>query len=101
MALRHLDTSPKANDFTPLQEHQEQTPSTFFGNKPVLYAQYSGLTLSVPVGKLQSDSAVAKFSATPDDQGEDSLIKEVEIWVSSEQVNVCPNRRLCRLIFLQ
>ena len=48
MAIRHLDAAPKAEDFTPLEEHQQQTPATFFGSKPVLYARYAGLTLTAP-----------------------------------------------------
>jgi nucleotide-sensitive chloride channel 1A len=82
MALRHLDTAPKIDDFTPLQEHQEQTPSTFFGSKPVLYSHYSALTLSAPGAQLQQDDAFSKFSMESD--GEDALIKDVSIWVNSE-----------------
>jgi nucleotide-sensitive chloride channel 1A len=65
MAIRHLDASPKIEDFTPLQEHQEQTPATFFGSKPVLY-----------------DAAFFRFNI--EGEGEDSLIKDVEIWVNAE-----------------
>lgn len=82
MALRHLDTVPKADDFTPLQEHQEQTPATFFGAKPVSYANYTGLTISAPASQLQLDPVFAKFSTEQD--GEDSFVKNVDIWVTSE-----------------
>ena len=82
MALKHLETAPKTDDFTPLQEHQEQTPTTFFGAKPVLYAQYSGLTLSAPASQLEQDTAFSKFSSERD--GEDALVKHVDIFVSSE-----------------
>jgi nucleotide-sensitive chloride channel 1A len=84
MALRHLSASPKEDEFTPLHEHQEQTPSTFFGSKPVLHAHYSNLTLAIPTNKLQSDPAIAKFSATTsEDSAEESLVRDVEIWVTS------------------
>jgi chloride channel, nucleotide-sensitive, 1A len=83
MSLRHLDTSPKVDDFTPLAEHQEETPSTFFGAKPVLHARYGNLTLSIPTEKLQADPALAKFSATPAENADHSLVQNVEIWVSS------------------
>lgn len=82
MALRHLDSAPKAEDFTPLQEHQEQTPTTFFSSKPVVHAHYTGLTLSAPASQLQQDVAFSKFSA--ETEGEDALIKDVDIWVNSE-----------------
>jgi nucleotide-sensitive chloride channel 1A len=92
MALRHLDTSPKEDDFTPLQEHQQQTPDTFFGGKPVLYARYSNLTLSIPTSKLQKDPAIAKFTAITSEHAaeEESLIEDVEVWVSSGYAHSTP-----------
>ncbi|KAF2851866.1 hypothetical protein T440DRAFT_506820 [Plenodomus tracheiphilus IPT5] len=84
MALRHLSTAPKADDFTPLEEHQQQTPSTFFGAKPVLYAKHSGLTLSALSSQLQQDAAFSKFGSESD--GDNALIKDVDIWVSSENL---------------
>ncbi|KAF2279907.1 uncharacterized protein EI97DRAFT_370050 [Westerdykella ornata] len=90
MALRHLDSAPKEEEFTPLQEHQEQTPSTFFGSKPVLYAHYSNLTLAISTSGLQLDPAIAKFAASADEQAAegDSLIRDVDIWVSSRDVTL-------------
>jgi nucleotide-sensitive chloride channel 1A len=82
MAIRHLDTQPKTEDFTPLAEHQQQTPSTFFGAKPVVYARYAGLTLSAPALQLQQDAAFFRFNT--ETEGDDALIKDVEIWVNSE-----------------
>jgi len=84
MALRALSTSPKSADFTPLQEHQEQTPSTFFGAKPVLYAKQDSLTLSVLESKLRQDPVFSKFHSERDGEGQDALIKGVEVWVNSE-----------------
>ncbi len=82
MALKHLDVAPKTEDFTPLQEHQEQTPTTFFGAKAVLYAQHSGLTLSAPALQLEQDAVFSEFSSERD--GEDALVQNVDIFVSSE-----------------
>lgn len=82
MAIRHLDSAPKAEDFTPLQEHQEQTPVTFFGAKPVLYARVPGLTLSAPASQLQQDAAFFRFTA--ESEGEEALIKDIEVWVTAE-----------------
>jgi nucleotide-sensitive chloride channel 1A len=90
MAIRFLDSAPSAADFTPLQEHQEQTPATFFGAKPVLYAHYAGLTLSAPADQLQQDAAIAKFNAQRDGDNDDALVKDVDIWVTSEYM---PPRR--------
>lgn len=84
MALRHMTTAPTADDFTPLQEHQQQTPSTFFGANPVLYAHYTGLTLSAIPAQLQQHAAFSVFSTECD--GEDALARDIAIWVSSEYV---------------
>ncbi|KAL5117461.1 hypothetical protein ACEQ8H_004626 [Pleosporales sp. CAS-2024a] len=84
MAIQHVDTQPKAEDYTPLEEHQQQTPSTFFGAKPVVYAHCVGLTLSVPASQLQQDDAFSKFNT--EQEGEEALIKDVEIWVNSEDL---------------
>jgi nucleotide-sensitive chloride channel 1A len=82
MAIRHLDAAPKTEDFTPLHEHQEQTPTTFFGAKPVLYARFAGLTLSAPASQLQQDAAFFRFNT--ETEGDDALIKDVEIFVNAE-----------------
>ncbi|KAF2203809.1 hypothetical protein GQ43DRAFT_454213 [Delitschia confertaspora ATCC 74209] len=94
MALRVVEKTPALEDYTPLSEHQEQTPSTFFGGKPVLYARHGGLTLSAPGRKLQSHPAFARFStsSTPSTvdgataASGDVLIKDVEAWVNSEDL---------------
>ena len=82
MAIRHLDSAPKTDDFTPLREHQEQTPTTFFGSKPIVYVHYTGVTLTAPASQLQQDVAFSKFNA--ENEGDDALIKDVDIWVNSE-----------------
>ncbi|KAF1937757.1 hypothetical protein EJ02DRAFT_356170 [Clathrospora elynae] len=84
MALRHIETAPTTDEFTPIQQHQEQTPSTFFDSKPVLYAHYDGLTLSAPASQFQQDVAFSKFTSEGD--GEDALVKDIAVWVSSESL---------------
>ena len=91
MALRHVAVSPEASDFTPLHEHEEQTPTTFFGSKSVLYAVYSNVTLAIPTDKLQTDPVIAKFTATPDADTPNSLVRDVDIWVSSSYAYHCPH----------
>lgn len=88
MSIQHLTTAPQPADFTPLQEHQEQTPATFFGAKPVLYAQFSGLTLSALSEQLEQDPAFAKFNTERD--GADALVKDVDIFVNSESGYMAP-----------
>ncbi|KAH8731812.1 regulator of volume decrease after cellular swelling-domain-containing protein [Phaeosphaeriaceae sp. PMI808] len=84
MTILYLDAAPESDHFTPLQEHQEQTPTTFFNTKPVLYAHYSGLALSVPASQISQHEAFVKFTSTT--EGDDVLIKDVEIWVNSENL---------------
>ncbi|OAL51113.1 hypothetical protein IQ07DRAFT_611003 [Pyrenochaeta sp. DS3sAY3a] len=89
MSIQHLPTAPQPADFTPLQEHQEQTPETFFGAKPVLYAQYSGLTISALPEQLEQHPAFAKFNTERD--GADALVKDVDIFVNSADLVLFQN----------
>jgi nucleotide-sensitive chloride channel 1A len=82
MSLQHLDSAPKADDFTPLSEHQSQTPASFFGAKPVLHAHYEGMTLVTAADQLKQDVAFSNFSSKR--EGEEDLVEGVEVWVSSE-----------------
>ena len=85
MSLQHLDNSPKADDFTPLSEHEQQTPASFFGAKPVLHAHYEAMTLAVAAGQLQQDDAFRKFNSRREE--EEDLVDGVDVWVSSESVS--------------
>jgi nucleotide-sensitive chloride channel 1A len=82
MSIQHITSRPQSEDFIPLQQHQEQTPQSFFSAKPVLHAHYAGMTLSTASGQLQQDPAFAKFSSRQ--EGEEELVDGVDIWVSSE-----------------
>lgn len=82
MALQHLSSMPKADDFTPLSEHQEQTPTSFFSAKPVLHAHYEAMTLSTAVDQLKQDLAFSKFSSRREDN--EDLVDNVDVWVTSE-----------------
>lgn len=82
MAFRQLSAAPAESDFTPLAEHESQTPTTFFGGQPVLYQNSSGLTLTLSVDNLSSDPAITSFDASKVD--EEAFIKDVAIWVTSE-----------------
>jgi nucleotide-sensitive chloride channel 1A len=96
-SLRHITTAPSSDDFTPLQEHQQQTPATFFGAKPVLYSHHAGLTISAPKASLQSDDAFANFSSEPEGASEDDvLVNNVEAWVNAECAASSCNRHTYR-----
>lgn len=90
MTIQHLGSTPKAADFTPLQEHQEQTPSTFFGSKPVLYAQYAGLTLSVLSSQLKENAAFASLATSATEDTEISTIEHIDIYGSTQSTRRIP-----------
>ncbi|KAH8640904.1 hypothetical protein IG631_03845 [Alternaria alternata] len=82
MSFQQLDNAPKADDFTPLSEHQSQTPTSFFSAKPVLHAHYEGMTLVAAADQLKQDAAFSKFS--PRREGEEDFVDGIDVWVSSE-----------------
>ncbi|KAG9193193.1 hypothetical protein G6011_03228 [Alternaria panax] len=77
MALQHVDSAPKAGDFTPLSEHQSQTPTSFFGAKPVLHAHYEGMTLVAAADQLKQDAAFGGFSSRR--EGGDDLADGIDV----------------------
>lgn len=56
MSIENLQTAPTVGDFTPLVEHEAQTPSTFFGAKPVLHAHNTAGTILGPKRLLADDT---------------------------------------------
>ncbi|KAH9831102.1 hypothetical protein Tdes44962_MAKER02180 [Teratosphaeria destructans] len=89
MAYECISDSPKAQDFIPLSEHQEQTPGTFFGGKAVLHLQHSG-SLKISTSELASHSDFSLGIQSGDEgYGEEEVtIDEVEIWVSSRHLTL-------------
>ncbi|KAF1967471.1 hypothetical protein BU23DRAFT_516338, partial [Bimuria novae-zelandiae CBS 107.79] len=87
--IRQSMAPPTDADFTPLQEHQEQTPSTFYGAKPVLYSHHTGLTLIASKTKLRSEPLFEGLHTELEgaDEG-DVLVRDIEVWVSSEHFTV-------------
>ncbi|RMZ68154.1 FPD1 benzoylformate decarboxylase [Pyrenophora seminiperda CCB06] len=73
---------PKADDFTPLSEHQEQTPTSFFSAKPVLHAHYEATTLFTHDDHLKKDPIFSKFSSRR--EGVEDFVDNVDVWVTSE-----------------
>jgi nucleotide-sensitive chloride channel 1A len=89
MAVEVVSEAPNANSFTPLLEHQSQTPNTFFGGQPVLYFHSSGARIIVSrsqfdensiLHELQSPADIDSSNGGPQDE---ILISEIDIWVSS------------------
>ncbi|THW09957.1 hypothetical protein D6D19_01951 [Aureobasidium pullulans] len=103
-ALRVIEQSPRESDYTTLQAHQEETPTSYYEGKPVLHHKVQNATLKVSEQELASNSALRalRTSAGPgagphasphshtNGDGEESRVEvtitRIQIWVSSEYV---------------
>ena len=92
MALESIGVSPNVGDFTLLSEHQEQTPGTFFGGKPVLHLHCPGAKVKISSHELESQPALlslndGEFDPNGDNQVE---INNIDVWITSKYVNCHP-----------
>lgn len=85
--------APAVNQYTSIEEHQAQTPGTFFGGKPVLHYHSLGALLSIERDALENNPAFSGLrSATVHTEGhvngnsatEQIHIRNIDIWVTSE-----------------
>ena len=75
MPLTAIDSPPELDSFTSLADHQSQTPTTFYGAKPVLYFHSTNAFAVIP---LDQANCMPLWPAAPD--------QPVDIYVSSEYV---------------
>nr|POE86619.1 hypothetical protein CFP56_46803 [Quercus suber] len=85
MAYETIEQAPTIGDFTLLTKHQERTPDTFFGGKPVLYLHCSESRLRINTTDLVSQPDFAALEAGGGYRvvGDVVEIPDLEIWVSS------------------
>jgi chloride channel, nucleotide-sensitive, 1A len=83
MTVETVNEAPQIEAFTPLSEHQSQTPDTFFGGQPVLYLLSPGAGLIVSKSQFEENSALRGFESNGSSEDE-ILIPDVDIWVSSK-----------------
>jgi nucleotide-sensitive chloride channel 1A len=92
MSLTTITTSPTADDFTPLSEHLEQTPGSFFTEKPVLHLQAPASKLQVSKEELEANEAVKALVTTTDDAALDAEglveIQDIDVWVTSRYARI-------------
>ncbi|KAF2090886.1 hypothetical protein K490DRAFT_11615, partial [Saccharata proteae CBS 121410] len=96
MALETLTTAPDSASFTPLAEHQSQTPGSFFGGKPVLHLHSPNATLVVSQAALQDQTVFPDLRATTstsgtatngDSESDTQLeIPGIDVWVTSSRL---------------
>lgn len=91
MPLESTSQAPRLEDFTPLSEHQAQTPTTFFGARPVLHQHSSGITLSIRKAdyeqseELRELQAPTRSSHAPNGvEDEDIELEGLDVWVTSQ-----------------
>lgn len=87
MSLTTITTAPTAEDFTPLSEHHEQTPGSFFAGKPVLHLQAPASKLQISKDELEANEPVKALVATTDDAAVNAEgfveIQNIDVWVTS------------------
>ena len=86
-----IHSAPVVDSFTPLADHQSQTPEVFYGAKPVLHYHAAGARVLISRDQL---SKLPIFSQTPDvafepgqpegSNGTTSVGEVVDAYVSSE-----------------
>lgn len=90
--MESITERPTVDSFTPLSEHQEQTPAAFFGSRAVLHAyapqakvvvQTADL-LSQPLLQNLGDSAQTTADGSRETANDNAVIENIEIWVTSE-----------------
>jgi chloride channel, nucleotide-sensitive, 1A len=91
--METVETPPTLDSFTPLDEHQSQTPDTFFGGTPVLHLHCSDVKVLVSRKSLGEYSLLQSLLPSQDqsqrqeqDSDEEVVISGVELWVSSKLV---------------
>lgn len=89
-----LRTPPNLADYTPLAEHQSQTPASFYGGKPILHLHAEGAKAWIPASQAASlpgvfprDDAAAPTEPEAKALGEDAeetREQRVDVYVTSE-----------------
>ncbi|KAK3679709.1 hypothetical protein LTR78_000085 [Recurvomyces mirabilis] len=88
MAYETIRIAPRANDFTELSAHQEQTPGTFFGGRAVLHLQCANSKLRIARDELATQ---ADFAALGDNTNDDELdveIASIDVWVATRHLTL-------------
>lgn len=91
MALEATHPLPLAEDFTRLSEHQQETPNSFFGGKPVLHLRSPNAKIKISREDLTAQPALAALGTAAAINASIidgvATIEGVDVWVSSTFVN--------------
>ncbi|KAG7289171.1 hypothetical protein NEMBOFW57_005534 [Staphylotrichum longicolle] len=101
MSLQTVRSPFAPSDYTPLAEHQEQTPDSFYDAKPVLHYHATGAKAWIPKsqrGKLPffpadlASAPTAPESSALNDQTEETVEQTVDLFVNSRNLSIfCPS----------
>ncbi|KAL2168739.1 hypothetical protein VTG60DRAFT_6910 [Thermothelomyces hinnuleus] len=101
MSFQTVRSPFAVSDYTPLSEHQEQTPDSFYDGKPVLYYHATGAKAWIPKaqrGKLPFFPADHSAEPTPpqgsalNGQVEETVEQKVDLFVNSRNLSIfCPS----------
>lgn len=88
MALELTEELPALEDFTLLSEHQQQTPGSFFGGKPVLHLRCPLATIKISREDLELQPVLANLryeqASGGNVAGEEQVsIEDIDVWVST------------------
>jgi nucleotide-sensitive chloride channel 1A len=83
MPLESVTVVPQHEDYTPLSEHQAQTPATFFGSRPVLHCHAPGAKLAVRRSEYESNEILRQIEVSPRTEDEGILL-DVDAWITSK-----------------
>ena len=92
MSLQTVRSPFALGDYTPLSEHQEQTPDSFYDGKPVLHFHATGAKAWIPKsqrGKLPffladlESAPTAPESSALNSQPEENVEQKVDLFVNS------------------
>jgi chloride channel, nucleotide-sensitive, 1A len=105
--MEAVDTAPAADSFTSLHEHQQETPHTFFGGPAILHLHCPDAKVLISrssLGEYTLLQSLLPAAQPPPGDGEEVVIPDVQIWVSSKSVpRVVPQRitnTCCRNVIL-
>ncbi|KAK0720090.1 regulator of volume decrease after cellular swelling-domain-containing protein [Lasiosphaeris hirsuta] len=95
-----IRSPPSLGDYKSLAEHQEQTPDTFYGGKPILYYHATGAKAWIPSSQRGglpffpadlSPNPTAPESDALNGSSEETVEQVVDLFVNSESLTIfCP-----------
>ncbi|ATZ46798.1 hypothetical protein BCIN_02g01560 [Botrytis cinerea B05.10] len=88
MPLSTIHSAPALDSFTPLVEHQTQTPSTFYDARPILH-YHAKAARAVAYGDYIKE--LPFFADGPAQSSEAAVVETVDAYISTENVTIFNN----------